>query len=161
MRDCEVARLFVFSSACSSCNQTIQQNCVEVLLGTRMINDIRSFVQYFDHFLKNSGFPVGLEHGHFMNIIHDSVRDRLVFTISEWMSCCEHFGFSLFRSSGITQFACLLRLVVYPWCELSWPLLRPIWQRGAVVILLCSCLPYKINIPVDNLPRVGKHLRGC
>ena len=35
----------------------------------------------------------------FFFFFFDSVRDRLVY-ISEWMSCCEHIGFSFFRSSG-------------------------------------------------------------
>ena len=33
-----------------------------------------------------------------MNIIHGSVCDRVVYNISEWMSCGEHFSFSFFCS---------------------------------------------------------------
>ena len=39
----------VFCPTCSSCNETSQHNCVEVLLGTFGINYIRPSVRYFDH----------------------------------------------------------------------------------------------------------------
>ena len=45
----EVACLSAFSPACSSCNQIIQQNYVEVMLGTGMSNYIPPSVRYFDH----------------------------------------------------------------------------------------------------------------
>ena len=38
-----------FSPAYSSRHQTIQQNCFEVLQGTRMMNFIRLSMRYFDH----------------------------------------------------------------------------------------------------------------
>ena len=64
--------------------------------------------------------------------------------------------FSLKRE--ITQLACLLRLQKHPWCGLWWLQLRPFWRRGAVGILLCTCLQDKIHIPLNNLRRVGKSL---
>ena len=49
MRGCEVTCLSAFFSVCSSGSQTVQQNLVEVLLGTWMPNDICPSVQYFDN----------------------------------------------------------------------------------------------------------------
>ena len=79
-----------------------------------------------------------------MHMTRDSVRD---------------IGFSfLSLKREITQLACLLCLQKHPWCGLWWLQLRPFWRRGAVGILLCTCLQDKINIPLNNLRRVGKSL---
>ena len=63
MRGRELACLSAFFPACSSSNQTIQQNCVEELLGTGMLNYIRPSMRYFDHVFEeqNKELAIGLE----------------------------------------------------------------------------------------------------
>ena len=39
--------------------------------------------------------------GRSINMIHDSVRECVVYTFIEFTSLCEHYGFSFFRSSGL------------------------------------------------------------
>ena len=62
MRGREVTCLSAFLPTHSSCNQTIQQDFVEVLLGTCMIKYIRPSMRSFDHvFEELGGFTIGLE----------------------------------------------------------------------------------------------------
>ena len=53
MRGRDVTCFSAFVPVCSSCNQTIQQNCVEVLLGSQMINYILPSLRYFDYVCKD------------------------------------------------------------------------------------------------------------
>ena len=57
----EVTCLSAFSSACSSCNQTIQQNFIEVLPEHEIINYIRPSVRYVGQVFEELGVRNGLE----------------------------------------------------------------------------------------------------